>query len=410
MKSNLHLITKSRCNYCIENLFLVLFILFTGLPTQSFSQTYTPGIRYIDPTGYVEYRAGNLPIIISAPHGGALQPSTIADRVCSDCSVVNDSWTKEIAEGIYDAFFRRTGCYPHVILNLLHRKKFDANRNIAEAAVGNPIVQRSWYAYQEYIDSSKARIVRDYGRGLFLDIHGHAHTVQRIEMGYLLSKNQLQLSNTALDAESYVKQSSIRALQEDNLEKLSHSELLRGENSFGTIMYKKGFPSVPSSSDPFPKGSELYFDGGYNTQRHGSVGTAIEIDAIQLELNQDIRFDATTRARLIDSLTTAAIEYINFHYNRQFATKFCDLISNTTHIDFPMYDVKIYPNPNQGLFNINSEFENSKLSIYNSLGHKVYSALWEGGEIDIEFLESGCYIIKLQKGNLILPTMRLIKY
>lgn len=410
MNTNLHVIFIRGLNFSIEKLFMGFFIFFVGLPVQSFSQTFIPGVNYIDPTGYVEYRAGNLPIIISAPHGGALEPGSIPDRVCADCEVFADSWTKQIAEGIYEAFFKRTGCFPHVIINLLHRKKFDANRDIGEAALGNAVVQRSWFAYHEYIDSSKARIVSDYGRGLFLDIHGHAHTIQRIEMGYLLTRPQLQLSNSTLNADTYVRQSSINGLQKDNLEKLSHSELLRGNNSFGTIMHKKGFPSVPSASDPFPKGSEPYFNGGYNTRRHGSIVSATGIDAIQLELNNQVRFNVATRERLIDSITTTAIEYVNFHYNRQFANKFCDLISNTSNSDFPDFDVKIVPNPNQGLFSITADLANAEVLIFNSLGQKVHSELWQGGKIDISFLKSGCYILQFKKENKIFPAVKIVKY
>ena len=106
----------------------------TFIPFLLFCQTYVPGQIYYDSTGYVEYRAGNLPIILSSPHGGDLQPSSIPDRNCSGCAYLKDSWTKEITEGVYNKILSETGCYPHVIINWLHRKKFDANRDIIDAA------------------------------------------------------------------------------------------------------------------------------------------------------------------------------------------------------------------------------------------------------------------------------------
>lgn len=289
-------------------------------------QTFVPGNTYFDATGYVEYRAGNLPIILSAPHGGSLEPATIPDRDCSGCSYVQDSWTKPITEGMYDAFFEQTGCYPHVIINLLHRKKFDANRDIDDAADGDPTVEQSWANYHAFIDAAKTQVVDDYGRGLFLDIHGHAHTIQRIEMGYLLSGAELRLSDATLNTTTYIEESSIRTLVGDNLESHTHAELLRGDDSFGTLMDEKGFPSVPSFADPFPDVGEPYFSGGYNTVRHGSRDNAGEIDAIQLELNQDVRFNAVTREILIDSLTRAANQYIDLHYNNQYLDNYCSLI------------------------------------------------------------------------------------
>jgi N-formylglutamate amidohydrolase len=304
---------------------ILSLLMITILPFILFSQTYVPGQIYYDSTGYVEYRAGNLPIILSSPHGGDLAPSSISDRDCSGCVNVKDSWTKEITEGMYDEFVSETGCYPHVIINLLHRRKFDANRSINHAADGNPTVENAWHAYHDFINVSKNQIIEDYGRGLFLDIHGHGHAIERIELGYLIIKSELQLSDTALNTNTNIEKSSIRTLVGDNIQNISHSELLRGQNSFGTLMDSKGFPCVPSSSDPFPQGSQPYFPGGYNTYRHGSRNNNGKIDSIQLEFNQDIRFDNEKREMLIDSLVLSINEYINYYYNNQFINNYCDL-------------------------------------------------------------------------------------
>ena len=55
----------------------------------SFSVTgppvYKAGQSYFGRNGYVEYIAGNTPVILSAPHGGALTPTTIPDRTASAC-------------------------------------------------------------------------------------------------------------------------------------------------------------------------------------------------------------------------------------------------------------------------------------------------------------------------------------
>jgi hypothetical protein len=298
----------------------------TTVALSIFSNTYIPGNTYYDSTGYVEYRAGNLPIIISTPHGGDLEPQTIPSRNCSECAKRSDGMTKPITEGMYNAFIAQTGCYPHVIINLLHRKKFDANRDIGEAADGNPTVEQAWYGYHEFINSAKSQVISDYSRGLFLDIHGHSHTIQRIELGYLLRSTELNLSDSMLNTTTYINESSIRTLVGDNIQSISHSELLRGLNSFGTLLDDNGFPSVPSLSNPFPEPYEEYFAGGYNTQRHSSRNNGGEIDAIQVELNRDIRFDPVRREMLINALTTSANQYIDLHYNDQFMGHFCNLI------------------------------------------------------------------------------------
>ena len=377
------------------------------LPFLLFSQTYVPGQIYYDSTGYVQYRAGNLPIILSSPHGGDLQPSSIPDRNCSGCVYLKDSWTKEITEGVYNKIVSETGCYPHVIINLLHRKKFDANRDIIDAADGNPTVEIAWQTYHNFIDSAKNQIVEDYGRGLFLDIHGHAHTIQRIELGYLLSKNELQLQDTTLNTNIYIEESSIRALVEENIQNFSHSELLRGNYSFGTIMDDKGFPCVPSSSDPFPQGSEPYFSGGYNTQRHSSRNNNGEIDGIQIEMNQSIRFDSIMREMLVDSLNLSINEYVDFHYNNQFINNYCGLILEVTENND--INLKLYPNPATDYFCLSGETNNTELSIFNSIGQKVISEQWSKDEVNIELLPAGLYFVRIVKNNITLDMVKLIK-
>jgi hypothetical protein len=64
------------------------FFIFLLLVTNHISaQTYTPGNTYFDPANHVEYLAGNLPIVLSAPHDGGELPDSIqienAMDVCS---------------------------------------------------------------------------------------------------------------------------------------------------------------------------------------------------------------------------------------------------------------------------------------------------------------------------------------
>lgn len=385
-----------------------IIYLFTFLPNVIFSQTYIPGNTYYDATGYVEYRAGNLPIIISAPHGGSLEPATIPDRLCTGCVYEKDAWTKPIAEGMYDKFVQQTGCYPHLIINLLHRKKFDANRDIIEAADGNATVEQAWTGYHQFIDLAKSKITNDYGRGLFLDIHGHGHTIQRIELGYLLVNSELELADATLNTPALINESSIKGLVANNILGSSHSNLLRGPNSFGELLDNLNFLSVPSQTIPFPTITEPYFEGGYNTRRHGSRDNNIGIDAIQIELNQDIRNDSNTREILINSLTTVTNNYINLYYNNQYSTNYCNLLSN---IEFSVPENKnwIYPNPVYDLINIETNLNDFDVEIYNYLGQKVFESILSVKKINLNFLNSGIYLIQLKKDNQAFDTMKFIK-
>lgn len=372
------------------------------------AQTLNPGESTFDATGYVEYLPGNLPIVISVPHGGYLQPTNIPRRECSGCVYNRDLYTQELARSIIDDFFASTGCYPHVIINLLHRNRFDANRSITTAADGNPIVEEAYHNYHAFIDLAKARIEEDYGRGLFLDLHGHGHEIQRVELGYRLSKSQLQKTDNQLNQQELVEESSIRALVDNNLQSLSHADLLRGSSSLGTMLENRGFPAVPSRDDPYPIGSQDYFSGGYNTGRHSSENGGV-IDGIQIECNQDIRFDDATREKFADSLTLSINEYIQLHYFETYQSEYCGLTTSTNKP--PQGEqIVIYPNPSNGLLHLKAPFSSLDLKIQNHLGQEVRKLRWVGGPVDISRLHKGYYLITLSKDNQVISQQALVKY
>ena len=386
---------------------LYLIVLFYCLPFQSLAQTFIPGEVYLDSTGYVEYTAGNLPIVISVPHGGYLEPAVIPDRDCTGCSYLRDSYTQELGREIQEAFVLATGCYPHLVVNLLHRKKFDANRDIEDAADGNPTVEQSWYAYHEFLDSAKMKIVQDYQSGLFLDMHGHAHEIERVELGYALSKNELQLSDVDLNMQTYVEESSIQNLVTINLGNLMHADLLRGDFSFGTMLEEQGFPTVPSAANPFPEDDEPYFSGGYNTIRHGSINGGT-IDGIQVECNSAIRFESDSRQEFADSIVQSIIHYIDTHYDVQFDESFCNVISSNTSVAFSE-SLNIYPNPATHSLQIESDLEEFHILIYNSLGQQVDFVKWNKLPFDISALKKGIYFLEFRSNGLRFASKVLIK-
>jgi hypothetical protein len=379
---------------------IYLFLLFASFSKSATSQVYEPGVSYTDTTGYIEYIGGNLPIIISSPHGGYLEPDSIPD--CPNCSIVRDAFTQEIGRGLSAAIYELTGCYPYVVINLLHRRKLDMNRDI-EVATGNvPILQTAWENYHSYVDFSKMEIEDNYGNGLFIDLHGHGHDIQRIELGYLLSKSELQMTDEEIDNSHIFEETSINSLTSNNLQFLSHSELLRGELSFGTLMDEKGFSSVPSQADPFPQDEEPYFTGGYNTSRHGSMNGGT-VDAIQLELNQSIRFDEDIREVLIDSIASVLIEYIDHHYRSGFSTTFCNNITSASE-PIPPSKFIISPNPSNEIIDILGAHTNLEVVIFDILGKEVYRGIWIGESINISYLNSGNYFLAIRNEDAVWTT------
>ena len=292
--------------------YLLWMIFFAFAPFVSAQESSMAGVNK-EAKGYISFLPGNMPLVISIPHGGYMLPDEIPERPCIDCAKNQDIFTLEIGIGIRDAIYRKTGFYPYVVINYLHRTRLDPNRSITEAADGNKYAEDAWYQFQNYIDSARAEIQKTFGKGLYIDLHGHRHAVKRTELGYLISSEELQLDDDMLDYETFVEYSSIRSLVNDNVNGLSYSQLIRGNTSFGSLLENLGYPTVPSHGIPYPDAGEPFFSGGYNIMRHGSSqgGT---IDGIQIELDEDLRRELSKRDKLISDLSTVLIDFLRIHY------------------------------------------------------------------------------------------------
>lgn len=268
------------------------------------------GQSYQGRNGYVDYLPGNLPLVLTAPHGGTLEPADIPNRGYG--TTVRDMNTIELSLAIREAVFARTGGYPHVVISNLHRRKLDPNREIVEAAQGNPDAERAWWEFQVFADEAGDLVADAFGEGLNLDIHGHAHDIPRVEIGYLLSRDDLALGDDALSGTAYVNKSSIRALASKPGNDLA--ALIRGPTALGTLMEAAAAPAVPSLNQPNP-GQDAYFTGGYNTVRHGSRDGGT-IDAIQLEHHfPGLRDEASNRERYAQALAEILMDYFQAHYD-----------------------------------------------------------------------------------------------
>lgn len=285
-----------------------------GALTTQASATATPaasGQVYKGASDYVEYRAGDLPLIITAPHGGTLQPASVPVRSGPGIVTVRDSNTDLLAADIADAVYAEVGGRPHVIIVHLHRSRMDANRALDEAAEGNAVAERAWREFHAFAEAARRQVLSDEGRGLYLDLHGHGHDIQRLELGYLLSSTTLGGSDAQLNTPGVVQSSSIRGLVQRS--PLTHAELIRGPASMGTLFELQGYAAVPSSAQPNPGGAP-YFTGGYNTARYGSSGGGA-IDGVQVEANMTgVRDTQANRRAFAAALARVLESWFALHY------------------------------------------------------------------------------------------------
>lgn len=350
--------------------FLVAFLFASQMSAQ------TPGVSVFyeqfngDTREYIEYIPGNLPIIISAPHGGVKQSgqtiggtfypdndSTLPDRSCGTNE--RDDNTDILIREIQAEIFALTGCYAHVIINNLHRSKLDPNREQNEATCGDSDAIDHWNAWHSFIDQASASVDSNFGKGLYIDLHGQSHSIPRIEIGYNITAAQLNTGN--LNSTTNINRSTIKNLVSNNLNGHTHEELIRGVNSLGELFQEapavfynanvnpgcgvtSGYRAVPSNSDygntscddtrPY---SNAYFDGNfYNNRRHGSgngSGTNAgandgggNIDGIMTEVNRRVRDLGTYNGNVYDTrpqtlvpfakeYAAVVLDYIDIHYN-----------------------------------------------------------------------------------------------
>jgi uncharacterized protein YwbE len=364
------------------------------------SQTLIPGQVYYGVDSFIEYRTGNLPIILSAPHGGYLSPNSLPDRNCVGCVTGRDSYTQELTREIEAAILAKTGCYPHVIINKLHRKKLDANRDIIEATDSNLITEPFWNEYMNFIDTARNKVYREYPKGIFLDIHGHGHSIQRIELGYLISGNSLRQNDSAINTFPISTNTSILNLKFSSLNAHSLAELIRSEHSFGAMIQRRGFPAVPSDSIPSPLVGEPFFDGGHNTKRFGSV-TGGTIDAIQIESHQGVRFISSTRAKYADSLATAILEYLEYHYFADFSNGYCNYLTSIDEKN-EINPITIFPNPTSGIIFINGISQNIHFKVLDIRGNTITSGKFsENKKINLSSLDNGVYFVQIKQKNFV---------
>lgn len=280
-----------------------LSVNFTATATQP-----TIGAVVSGANSYVEWIAGDLPIIISAPHGGTLLPGEIPDRTFG--TTARDLNTEELARDIVTAFAARFGKQPHLVVSKLHRRKLDPNRHILEAAAGHPIAERAWREYHGFIEASAAAVRRGPGMGFYVDLHGHGHDIQRLELGYLVGAGKLALSDGQLALDLTMQTSSLWPIAVTT--RTPFPTLLRGSTSLGAYLEAAGYPSVPSPANPSP-GAHPFFEGGYSTERHGTSADR-RFAGLQIEANFDgVRDTAGSRAAFAAALVRAMESFLGAH-------------------------------------------------------------------------------------------------
>ena len=139
-----------------------------------------------EPEDYFTVVEGDVPIILTAGHGGTLSypfpPRTCTgDEVCG-----GDANTRLLAPQASDAFYGLTGKRPYMIVAQGSRKYIDLNRDktaVPNLAFEDPLAEPFYDYYHGTIEGFIDDVIGQYGRGLLLDIHGQSSIPDQVLRG-----------------------------------------------------------------------------------------------------------------------------------------------------------------------------------------------------------------------------------
>lgn len=259
-------------------------------------------------SGFVEVWPGTLPVVLSAPHGGTNKPPDVPDRTYGTMNL--DSFTRPLAYAMREAFIKKCGAAPTLVVCLMSRTKVDCNRDIVEGAQSNRVAEQVWREFNDAIIAAEKSVLSNHPHGLYFDIHAHGHEAPHVELGYGLTAAQLRLPDEKLNAPELERRSTVRLLSEKS--PVTFAELMRGASGLGALLEARGIAAKPSSQRVAKEG-EKYFSGGYNVRTHGSSDGA-GLDAIQLETPGAVRSTREAREKFAAALADATVEYLAKHY------------------------------------------------------------------------------------------------
>ena len=242
----------------------------------------------------VHVQTGDLPIILSAPHGGTGEVPGVSERKGaglptgpSGFFTGRDGGTEELAIEVADAIKKRFGKSPYLVVSKVHRKYMDPNRP-ADIAFENSTMKPYYDLYHDSLSKYCREVSDRFQAGVLIDLHGQGSSRETVFRG---TKNGL----------------TVRHLREMFGEEAHH-----GPNSLFGLLSARGWRVHPSPHDGKEQSG---FTGGFIVQSYGS-NKSQPIDAMQLEFGADYRAVAK-RAKTAEVLADALAEYASLYLKIQ---------------------------------------------------------------------------------------------
>lgn len=241
---------------------------------------------------YVEFQKGNIPLILSVPHGGTLECESIPKRIQGIMGV--DGRTTEIAKDIIEliktsAKNQNLGVIiPTYIISKIRRSKIDLNRDAKEAYFQGTSLAKEIY---DFFHSKINEIILDnlqvFGRSLLIDVHG-----------FEKDKRPPGFRDVEL------------ILGTNNLESFYHEPIPKkdwGSNIRGKLIQRFNKLQIPLAPS-HPRRREYVLTGGYITKKYGASQIP-KSQALQIEFSDRIRiYDGELRKSVLNAIAEILLE------------------------------------------------------------------------------------------------------
>jgi N-formylglutamate amidohydrolase len=235
------------------------------------------------PESLVISRSGNLPILLTAPHGGTERVADVPAR--RHGVTTTDARTSELTLAVAKRIEEALGAEPYVVAARFKRQYIDANRAETEA-LESPAAKPAYAAYHDRIRAFVSEIRRRFPQGgLLLDIHGQSDDPGVVHRG---TKDG----------------ATVAAL----IRRGGEAALTGPQSVFGALQ-SRGYQVFPPNT---PLGDPREFrklNGGYTVQTYGS-GRPDGIDAIQVEVGRDLRTDPKFTGALAEAIVVFYRAYL----------------------------------------------------------------------------------------------------
>jgi N-formylglutamate amidohydrolase len=253
-------------------------------------------VNFVNIEDYFDFQEGNIPLIISVPHGGSFKVENIPDRTSGIYGIDREtiSLAFELKKKIIKVFqFNSKEIKsPSHIISKVERLKIDFNRKELEAFhVKSSLAKELYQFYHSKIRELISYNLNAFQRSLLIDIHGF---------------DKANRPRGFRDVELVLGTNNLETMFKDKISKQD-----RDINFRGNIVKK--FNDLNISIAPgHPRRREYVLKGGYIVQKYGASRIE-DSQAIQIEFSDTIRlYDGELREKVLNSLAHLLFEQCKF--------------------------------------------------------------------------------------------------